>query len=107
MTDQGAKKLGISEFEIRRMLARQHMKPFCVKFEEARRHMKNLASWEGHELLLAQLPNEVRCKILTEEEKKSKLRIRVTRLETLDKNRVFEFFKRAIGVNFQTLKTTP
>ncbi len=46
---------------------------FCVKFKEARRHVKNLAPWEGRELLLAQLPHEVRCKLLTEEVKKKKI----------------------------------
>ncbi len=69
--------------------------------------MKNLASWEGCELLLAQLPHEGRCKLLTEEKKKSKLRISVNGHKTLDNNRVFEFFKRAIGVNLQTAKMTP
>ncbi len=59
---------------------------FCVKFEAARRHVKNIAPWEWRELLLAQLPHEVRCKCLTEEDKKSKLIIRVTGLETLDMN---------------------
>ena len=72
-------------------LSNNALKMFCVKFEEARRHVKNLATWEGRELLFAQLPHDVRCKLLTEEEKKSKLRVRVNGLETLDNTRVFEF----------------
>ncbi len=80
---------------------------FCVKLEEARRQVKNLAPLEGRELLLAQLPHDVQCKLLTEEEKKSKLRIPVTGLKTLDNKRVFEFFKCAVGVDLQKVKTTP
>ncbi len=74
---------------------------------ETMEEVKCLAPWEGRELLLAQLLHEVRCKLLTEEEKKSKLRIKVNGLETLYNNRVFEFFKRVIGVNLQTVKTMP
>jgi hypothetical protein len=108
MTDREARKNWESvNLKYEGRLSVNTWETFCVKFEEARRHVKNLAPWEGRELLLAQLPHEVRCKLLTEEEKKSKLRIRVTGLETLDNSRIFEFFKRAIGVNLQTVKTTP
>ena len=69
MTDREARKIWESvslKFENR--LTVTPWEAFCVKFNDERRHVKNLASWEGRELLLAQLPNDIRCKLITEEE---------------------------------------
>ena len=100
MTDQEARKIWESvslKFENR--LTVTPWEAFCVKFNDERRHVKNLASWEGRELLLAQLPNDIRCKLITEEEKRSRFRMKVGGLDPLSRENVFEFFKRVVGVN--------
>jgi hypothetical protein len=69
-----------------------------VKFTEARRHVKNLGDWEGRELLLAQLPNDVRCKLITEEDKRSRLRVSLRGLPRMALKSVCDFFKGQLGL---------
>ena len=78
MTDREARKNWESiRLKYENRLTLNPWEAFCVKFTEARRHVKNLGDWEGRELLLAQLPNDVRCKLITEEDKRSRLRVSI------------------------------
>ncbi len=62
MTDREARKNWESirlRFENR--LTLNPWESFCVKFAEARQHVKNQGEWAGRELILQQLPNDFRA----------------------------------------------
>ncbi len=77
-----------------------------MKFTEARRHVKNLGVWEGRELLMTQLPNDVRCKLITEEDKRSQLRVSIRGLPRMALGSVCDLFKGQLGLTVTRVKVS-
>ena len=67
---------------------------FCAKFSEAQRQVECFAPWEPRNLILRQLPNEIRTKLLLEEEKRGSRKIQILGLEGMDQRAVTAFLER-------------
>ena len=79
---------------------------FYVKFLEAQRHVRKLGEWEGRELLLEQLPQDLRFKLITEEDKRSRLRVSIRGLPRTELSVLEEFFKKHLGLTITRVKCT-
>ena len=66
---------------------------FCAKFSEAQRQVKKIAPWEARNLILRQLPNEIRTKLLLEEERRGNRRLEISGLEGMETRDLWSFLK--------------
>jgi hypothetical protein len=99
MTDQEARKNWDSirlRFEHR--LTLNPWESFCVKFAEALRHVKNQGEWEGRELILQQLQNDIRAKLILEVDKRSRQRVAISGLGKMHIGDFYDFFRRMTGL---------
>ena len=77
---------------------------FCAKFSEAQRQVKKIAQWEARNLILRQLPNEIRTKLLLEEERRGNRRLEISGLEGMETREVVEFFERNAKTRIKSTK---